>query len=89
MWEFFKLPEVMARPTKVKVVCRPDLVPEGKMYVFDLNEVMFGLDETIQNALKVADDVTRMIVVNDPRDEFKVRQIIEERGEELSLELVD
>lgn len=89
MWEFLKLADAMARPTKVKVVCRPELVPEGEMYLFDTRQVMFGLDETIMNTLKVADDVTKLVVVNDPRDKFKIEQIIEERGKELGLELVE
>lgn len=89
MWEFLKLAEAMGEPTKIKVACCPDLIPEGKMYVYDMREVMFGLDETIQNSFKVDEEVTRLLVVGDPRTEFKVRSVIEERGEELRLELVD
>jgi hypothetical protein len=89
MWEFLKLAEAMSRPTKIKVVCRPDLVPERKMYVFDMREIMFGLDRAFGQVIEADEDVTKVIAVNDPRDEFKIRQIIEERGEELHLELVD
>jgi hypothetical protein len=71
--------------TKIKVVCSPSLIPPGQMYVLDTKNLSF----TGNGLFDIDDEPSKLIAVGDVRDEFRIRAIIEERGDELGLELVD